>query len=119
TPTVTTTYIVTGGDGTCTVNDAIIITVVDPITPTFDAIPDVCQGATAPVLPTTSTNGIIGTWSGAVNTATPGIFNFTFTPTAPTCNPTAQLSVTVVANSIVDAGTNQTVCEGTPVTLSA
>lgn len=118
-PTTTTTYVVTGSDGACNVDDNIIITVVDPITPTFDPIPDVCQGALAPVLPTISTNGISGTWSGSVNTATAGTFNFTFTPTGPTCNPTAQLSITVVANSVVDAGPNQTVCEGTPVTLSA
>jgi len=119
TPAATTTYIVTGGDGTCTVNDAVIITVVDPITPTFNAIPDACVGSLAPVLPTTSTNGISGTWSGSVNTAVAGTFNFTFTPTGPTCNPTAQISVTVVPNTVVNAGSNQTVCEGTPVTLSA
>ncbi len=118
-PATTTTYIVTGGDGTCTVDDAITITVVDPITPTFDAIPDVCLGAAAPTLPTTSTNGITGTWSGAVSTATAGTFNFTFTPTGTSCNPTTQMSVTVAPINIVDAGIDQTVCEGTPVTLTA
>ena len=119
TPATTTTYIVTGADGSCTVDDAIIITVVDPITPTFDAIPDICQGAAAPVLSTTSTNGITGTWSGSVNTATAGTTNFTFTPTGPTCNTTAQISVTVTPITIINAGADQTVCEGTPVTLTA
>lgn len=119
TPSATTTYVVTGGDGTCTVNDPITITVVDPVTPTFNAIPDLCVGATAPTLPTTSTNGISGTWSSAINTASAGTFNFTFTPTGPTCNPQGQISVTVVPIAVVDAGLDQTVCEGTQVTLTA
>lgn len=118
-PTTTTTYIVTGTTGSCQDDDAITITVSPGATPTFNPIPDVCQGATAPVLPTTSTNGISGTWSGTVSTAVPGTFNYTFTPTTAACNGTASLSVTILAGSSVNAGMDQTVCNGDQVTLTA
>ena len=42
-----------------------------------------CQNATAPALPATSTNGITGTWSPAtISTATVGTTTYTFTPAA-------------------------------------
>ena len=45
-----------------------------------------CQNATAPRSPTTSTNGITGTWSPAtINTATAGTVTYTFTPDAGQC----------------------------------
>jgi|GEM_PF-1141793 len=51
-------------------------------TTTFNAIPtSYCVGAAAPVLPTTSSNGITGTWSpAAINTAVAGAANYMFTP---------------------------------------
>src|SRR5690606_26337537 len=64
------------------------------ILPTFDAIPDICENDTAPVLPTTSTNGFTGTWSPASvsNTATG---TYTFTPDPGQCASPASLTVTV------------------------
>jgi len=117
-PATTTTYIVTGTLGTCQDDDDITITVVTADTPLFDPIAAVCAGDPAPVLPTTSTNGVDGTWSGSVSTATAGTFNFTFTPDVP-CSGTAQISVTVNPNPVVNAGIDQTVCVGEMVTLSA
>jgi len=54
-----------------------------PITPTFASIPaNICKMGAAPTLPTTSDNGITGTWSpSVVNTTVVGTFSFTFTPT--------------------------------------
>lgn len=94
----------------CPVTAVLPITVNSSATPTFNPIADVCVGTVAPVLPTTSTNGITGTWSGAVSTATAGTFNFTFTPTPPTCNNTAQISVTIDPIPVVDAGNYTSVC---------
>ena len=69
---------------------------VDPlITPTFTPVDDVCQNSAAPALPTTSINGITGTWSPAVSTATPGTTTYTFTPDAGQCATTTTLSITV------------------------
>ncbi|MFN5622030.1 MAG: hypothetical protein ACK478_12065, partial [Flavobacteriales bacterium] len=73
------------------------------MTPTFAAVGPFCSGASIPALPTTSTNGITGTWNPAINnTATTG---YTFTPTAGQCATTASLTITIVspANAGVDA----------------
>ena len=53
------------------------------VTPTFTAVAAICSGATLSPLPTTSLNGITGTWAPALdNTATT---TYTFTPTAGLC----------------------------------
>jgi hypothetical protein len=63
------------------------------ITPTFTAVAPVCSGATLAALPTTSNNGITGTWSPALNnTATT---TYTFTPAAGQCATTTTLTITV------------------------
>ena len=54
------------------------ITVVDIVAPTFSQIASFCEGTTAPVLPTTSTNGITGTWSPNTVNNTAGIYNIYF-----------------------------------------
>lgn len=117
-PTITTIYTVSGSDGLCTAEDNITVTVNTPDVPTFDPIADICQGAAVPVLPTTSTNGITGTWSSILSSANAGTFNFTFTPDVP-CFSTTQLSVTILPSPIINAGIDQTVCEGELVTLTA
>ncbi|WP_276505055.1 hypothetical protein, partial [Terrimonas pollutisoli] len=89
------TYTFTPAAGQCATTTTLTITVTDLITPTFDAIDNVCQDATAPVLPTTSTNGISGTWSSTVSTSTPGTTTYTFTPDAGQCGATTTLSITV------------------------
>jgi gliding motility-associated-like protein len=49
------------------------------VTPNFPAIAPFCAGTAAPILPTTSPNGITGTWSPAIiNNTTGG--NYVFTP---------------------------------------
>ncbi|MFZ5429246.1 MAG: gliding motility-associated C-terminal domain-containing protein [Bacteroidota bacterium] len=62
--------------------------------PEFDPIAPVCEGEPAPALPTTSKNGISGTWSPSVinNTATT---IYTFTPTPGQCANQTQIIVTV------------------------
>jgi gliding motility-associated-like protein len=71
------------------------ITVNPNITPTFNQVDAICSGATLAALPTTSINGITGTWSPALNyTATT---TYTFTPTAGLCATTATMVITVNA----------------------
>ncbi|RAR70713.1 hypothetical protein CLV55_110114, partial [Flavobacterium aciduliphilum] len=67
-------------------------------TPSFNAIGPICLGATAPNLPTTSTNGISGTWSpNSIDTSISGVHSYTFTPDSVLfpCATTTSLSVTV------------------------
>lgn len=62
-------------------------------TPTFNPVAPVCSGAVLAPLPTTSLNGITGTWSPALNnTATT---TYTFTPAAGQCASTTTLTITV------------------------
>ena len=65
--------------------------------PTFDAISSRCKNITAPVLPTTSKNGIVGTWSPSViSTAIVGTADYTFTPNAGQCAAPIVKSIEIV-----------------------
>jgi hypothetical protein len=71
--------------------------VINPnVTPTFTAVAAICAGGSLSALPTTSNNGITGTWLPALdNTATT---TYTFTPTAGQCATTTTLTITVNPN---------------------
>ncbi|MFN4811184.1 MAG: gliding motility-associated C-terminal domain-containing protein [Bacteroidota bacterium] len=78
-------------------SSSVAFTINAPVTPTFTAIPNICQNATAPTLPTTSNNGVDGTWAPPVSTATPGTTNYNFTPHARHSDKTPTLTKTVDA----------------------
>jgi gliding motility-associated-like protein len=66
------------------------------VTPNFPAIAPFCSGATAPILGTTSPNGITGTWSPAIiSNTTSGSYVFTPNPILFPCATTQTLAVTV------------------------
>lgn len=87
----------------CASTKQITITITPQVTPTFNAIPVLCQNATPPVLPTSSTNTppIIGTWNAAINTATPGTTQYIFTPNPGQCAP-ATFTLPVTVNQTID-----------------
>ena len=87
-------YTFVPGGGSCNAGTTLSITVSSSITPTFLPPGTICSGSVAPVLPTTSINGITGAWSPATvsNTATA---TYTFTPNAGQCAGPATLNVTV------------------------
>ncbi|MBN8643241.1 MAG: hypothetical protein J0L86_15625, partial [Flavobacteriales bacterium] len=93
----TTTYTFTPiAAGECGTTTQMTITVNPIVTPTFTQVASICSGATLSALPTTSNNGISGTWSPALNnTATT---TYTFTPNAGQCATTAQMTITVNPN---------------------
>lgn len=65
------------------------------ITPTFNPI-GVCHNETPPSLPSTSLNGINGTWSPAtINTSTIGTTNYTFTPNLGECAESISFPITI------------------------
>ena len=96
--TATTTYTVTFTEAVtgCTATDDVVITVVPLTTPTFNQIAPICAGGSF-TLPTTSTNGISGSWSPAPNLNTTTTYTFSPTGTS-TCATTA--TMTVVVNPI-------------------
>lgn len=92
--TATVTYTVTGANG-CTASVTRTVTTNIPITPTFtqfpinlvNGVPDptvICYGGAVPSLPTTSANGITGTWDITTISNTQSNY-YIFTPTAGQC----------------------------------
>jgi hypothetical protein len=63
-----------------------------PITPAFTQVGPICEGENF-TLPTTSTNGVTGTWSPSENNMT--TTTYTFTPTSGPCATTATMEVVV------------------------
>ena len=91
----TITYTFTNTSG-CLISISSNINVINPGTvPIFYPLGFVCQGSTVPILPSTSVNGIAGTWSPSTinNTVTT---TYTFTPNPDRCATTASLTVFVL-----------------------
>jgi len=89
----TTIYTFTPTPGQCAIPTTLTITVNPIVTPTFNAVASVCVGDVISPLPTTSLNGINGSWSPALNNTTTTIY--TFTPNVGECATIATLSITV------------------------
>jgi hypothetical protein len=82
-------------------------------TPTFTKIPPFCAGSIQPVLPTTSINGITGTWNPAVvNNLVSG--TYVFTPTGSQCGIASTMNVTVIprVTPTFTFGTVLAICQG-------
>jgi gliding motility-associated-like protein len=114
-------YSPTGGgfwDGSTNVNGSITVTA--NVSPTFGAVNAICAGASLSALPLSSTNGISGTWSPALNNTQ--TTTYTFTPATGVCATIASLTITV--NSLPTAGitnnsnTTQLTCSQTSISLS-
>lgn len=75
---------------------ATTVTVVPITVATFSIVPEYCVGEAVAPLPTTSQNGVAGTWSPAtVNTGVSGPANYVFTPTTANCAQTTTVQLTV------------------------
>ncbi|MFZ1528948.1 MAG: hypothetical protein WAT19_09360, partial [Ferruginibacter sp.] len=84
------------------------------VAPTFTAVAPICSGQSLTALPTTSNNGITGTWSPALsNTATT---TYTFTPTAGQCATTTTLTITVNSNVTPTFTAVAPICSGQTLT---
>ena len=82
------------------------------LTPTFTPVAAICSGDPLSPLPTTSNNGITGSWSPALNnTATT---TYTFTPTAGQCATTADMTITVNPNITPTFNAVGPICSGDP-----
>ena len=93
------TYTFTPFVGQCATTSSFAVTVNPNVTPSFafGTSLTICAGATVPALPTTSQNGITGTWSpSSVSNQNSG--TYTFTPTAGQCASTTSFAVTVNPN---------------------
>ncbi len=110
-PTTDTTYTVTIGDicGETTTED-FTIQVLPLDTPVFNPIAPICEGDGPSPLPTSSANGITGTWSPAFdNTATT---NYTFTPNPGQCALSTNLTVTIIPSIVPSFDAIAPICPG-------
>jgi gliding motility-associated-like protein len=110
----TTTYLFTPTAGQCAANANLTIIVNPIVTPTFNTINPICLGSTLAALPTTSVNGITGTWFPSVNNSE--TTTYTFTPNSGQCASTT--NVTIVVNPLPEFSISEA-CEGLNYTLSA
>ena len=94
-PNTTTTYTFTPDAGQCADNVDMTIGITPLTIPTFTAIDPICIGDTIGLLPTTSNNGIAGTWSPLTidNTTTT---EYTFTPNGSGCFDETTLEIVVL-----------------------
>ncbi|WP_052257235.1 T9SS type B sorting domain-containing protein [Flavobacterium sp. AED] len=109
------TYVFTPNANQCATTQTLNVVVIPKTTPNFAAIPAFCTGSTAPLLATTSPNGISGTWSPAtISNTTSG--SYVFTPNATECATTQTLSV--VVNPLIQPNfTDLSICSGNAVPI--
>ena len=110
----TTTYTFTPNSNQCATIQALTITVNPSITPTFDVIAPICSGEILAPLPTTSTNGITGTWLPALNNN--ATTTYTFTPNANQCATTITLTITVNPGVAPNFTAVASICSGATLT---
>jgi len=108
-----TTYTFVPNPGQCGVNVTYVVTINPTFTPTFPAVAAICTGETLSDLPTTSNEGVNGTWAPALNNTQ--TTTYTFTPSGNTganeCALSAELTITV--NQLTPATfTNTEICSG-------
>ena len=117
--TATTTYTFTPNTGQCALTTTMTVTVNmnNNVVPVFTQIAAICSGQTL-VLPTTSNNGVTGTWSPGVNNTV--TTTYTFTPNAGQCASAVTMTVTVNTGNIVPTFTQVVaICSGQSFTLPA
>lgn len=88
----TTTYTFTPTAGQCASTASMTVEINTAVTPTFTALGPFCEGENF-TLPSTSNNGINGTWSPAINNMTTTLY--TFTPAAAQCASTTTMNIVI------------------------
>lgn len=106
----TTTYTFTPDTGECATTATLEIIVNPPELPIFDNVAPICEGETLVALPTTSINGIMGSWSPALNNSETTVY--TFTPNTNQCATSVDLTITVIPNSIPEFDAVGAICPG-------
>ena len=112
----TTEYTFTPDANQCASTQTLIVTVDLPSPATFDLIPPICSGSELS-LPVSSVEGYTGSWSPEINNLE--TTSYTFTPDENQCALNNDLTVEVLANPIISAGDEITVCIGDIASLSA
>ncbi|MFT7072282.1 MAG: gliding motility-associated-like protein [Patiriisocius sp.] len=87
----------------CTTTSTLLILIKDPIIPTFDDRPAACIGGMIDDLPTTSNEGITGTWSPALNNMETTLYSFDPNPNqCASDNATLQITIIPISELVMD-----------------
>ena len=105
----TTTYTFTPNSGQCATSTTMTVVVSNGFTPTFNQIPAICEGAFFS-LPTTSNEGVTGSWSPAINNLQTTTYTFTSDPGQ--CANSTNLTVEVNPIPQISIIENPTICQG-------
>ncbi len=74
------------------------VQVVQSVLTVFDAVDPICVGMEAPILPTISLNGVVGSWDALVSNVNNGIY--TFTPNDGLCASDYVVEIIILENSL-------------------
>ena len=107
----TTSYTFTPGPNQCASAATMTITVNAPTkVPTFSQVAPVCSGSSISPLPTTSTEGITGSWSPAFNNTATTLY--TFTPSAGQCAATTTMTIEISLKVTPSFNPIEPICSG-------
>jgi uncharacterized protein (TIGR02145 family) len=109
----TTSYTFTPDAGQCASSVTRTITITPTLTPSFGIFGPYCAGSSIPGLPTTSTNGITGNWSPAINNQE--TTTYTFTPNAGQCASSVTRTITITPTLTPSFGTFGPYCAGSSI----
>ncbi len=107
------TYYAYDGESGCEDEETFMITISLPVSPTFSFATTYCQGDTPDDLPTTSDEGITGTWDpSSISTSNAGTETYTFTPSGGECANEVMVDVEVNAPTDPTFSFATTYCQG-------
>jgi len=97
----------------------VIVEVTESIVPEFELQTQYCQNTEPQELPTTSDNGITGSWfPGAIDTSTVGTQTYIFTPDEGQCATGSEMTVEVVETPELTLPETPEICFGETITLN-
>lgn len=106
-----TVYSVIGTDANgCSNTDQVNINVSTQLQPEFNAVEGICSGEQLAPLPTSSLNGVTGTWTPALNNQV--TTTYTFTPAAGQCAANATLTINVQQSVVTNFEPLAPICSG-------
>lgn len=113
----TTTYTFTPSGGICTRTASMTIVVNQKVIPTFTQVGSICSGQVLSPLPTTSNNGITGSWSPSLDNTNTTVY--TFTPSASECAVSTTMTINVNPTPIITfTNSNPSICSGEPINVA-
>jgi hypothetical protein len=106
----TTTYTFTPNIGQCALSTSTTIVITPQVVPAFNTPSPYCQDSAFPALPTTSNNGVSGTWAPTINNQT--TTTYTFTPETDECASSVNVTVSIVPSVTPSFSIGNLYCQG-------